>query len=75
MENNEKKVKLERTYTIKVIEYEDGTRMLQRENTGFNILELLGIGNLLSVEFTDMALDRKRYDIIERTYINNEDGK
>lgn len=72
MENTEKKVKSERTYTIKVINYEDGTNTLIRNNEGFNILELMGIGNLLSVEFTDMILDRKQYDVITRTYIEKE---
>ena len=41
------------TYSFEVIQYSDGTARLDRKNTGFSILELLGISALVQ---HDMAV-------------------
>lgn len=43
----QKKISSKRTYKIEVIHYADGTGKWNRSNTGFSVMELMGILSLV----------------------------
>lgn len=70
MENTEKttqeKVILnEKTYTVRLIHFSDGSVQLRRTNDGFNAIELLGILNLTSHENVDYLTGKVELNIDE----------
>lgn len=70
----EKKIVKKKTYTFEIIHYDDGSVAWNRINNGFNLLELLGIANLLSI---DLALQvsneiAPQIDMIKRSVVVNK---
>ena len=63
-------IKSKKVYTITAIEYTNGMGELQRNNDGFNSLELLGILTLSQHEVNDQITGKmKKPDVIKRTCI------
>lgn len=63
-----------KTYTFTDTMYSDGKVTLGRTNDGFNLLELLGICNLIQIELTALLNGNKAYapDVIERKFIKED---
>ncbi len=43
----DKKIRFKKSWTIEVIEYEDGSIDMNRNNEGFSVMELLGITSMV----------------------------
>lgn len=65
----EKKVMIVKTWTIKETTFEDGTRQMQRTNDGFNPLELIGITDFISWEVREQILGRIVPDTVKREVV------
>lgn len=69
--NKEKKVKTVKTYSITVIEYEDGSSSMHRVCDGFNPLELLGMLSKTSMDVNRQIEGLIKPDVIKRTVITD----
>ena len=59
----------EKTYSIKLITYEDGSGHLIRENDGFSPLELLGYLEHAQLEIMQELAGKMKPDVIERRVV------
>lgn len=58
-----------KTWTIKVDEMSDGSKNMIRRNDGFDPLELLGLGMLMTKEVSDQIMGRIKPDTIKREVV------
>lgn len=49
-EPKERKIVIQKKYTVTVTDYDDGKSVMERDNDGFSVIELLGLSNLLNRE-------------------------
>ena len=66
---SEKKETLKKTYTIEVIEYDNGDTRMNRINDGFSTIELLGILNYVTQEVMMIAAGHLKIDEVTRKAI------
>ena len=59
----------EKTYSIKLITYEDGSGHLIRENDGFSPLELLGYLEHAQLEIMQELAGVLKPDVVERKFV------
>jgi hypothetical protein len=64
-----KKIVTEKTYTILLVLYEDGSNMMKRTNDGFEPLELMGIVDFIKLEIREQILGNLKVDVIKREKI------
>ena len=62
---NEKQIKQIRKYSFEAIEYTDGSIVMNRENKGFSILELLGTFELVKSDILKLLEEAQRQNIDE----------
>jgi len=66
----EKKLVSVKKYEFTLNTYDDDTNHMERYNDGFNILEILGIANLISVEMKQLIDGQVvKVDTIERKVV------
>lgn len=63
-----------KTYTIEMIEHEDGGTQLNRTNDGFDGIELLGLLELSQLEIIEQLKGYIKPDIIKRNIVKDELG-
>ena len=66
----ERKVVSVKKYTVKVVNYSNGTESMHRTNDGFKPLEVLGLCEYISREAREMMAGRIKPDVITRKVIN-----
>jgi len=63
-----------KTYTLELIEHEDGGTQLIRTNDGFDAFELLGLLELAQLEIIEQIKGNIKPDIIKRNIVKDELG-
>jgi hypothetical protein len=61
-----------KTYTIEMIEHEDGGTQLIRTNDGFDAFELLGLLELAQLEIIEQIKGNIKPDIIKRNIVEDK---
>ena len=56
-------------YTVTVIEDDEGTVSMERQNDGFSLIELFGFLHIIRLEFEEMLKGHIKVDQIKRTSI------
>ncbi len=65
----EKRVISEKIYTIKIIDYDDGTQSMHRNSDGFNTMEILGVCDFISKDVYSCMRNDIKPDFIKRTAV------
>jgi hypothetical protein len=69
MAKKEKTIVSQKTHTFRVTEYSDGTVHMNRENDGFNALELLGYTTHIQLDIQGRYADLAKPDVVEKKVI------
>lgn len=69
----ERKIKSKSTYTISLVQYEDGFSSLDRTNDGFDALQLLGLIHLAQSEIINQITGKMpQPDVVNCRVVNND---
>lgn len=72
MESERKEVG-KQTYTVTITHYDNETSIMRRVNDGFNALELIGLGDLITMDVRDQIRGDIKPTIIDRIHIKQSE--
>lgn len=64
-----------KVWNVEIIEFSDGTSVMNRRNYGFNISELMGLASFLQMELVKQFDGDIKPDVINREVVLDEEEK